>query len=108
MQVSLDSSRNDTNSSSSRLPVTYGTTLTATMSYPLLKNRGNRSLNTPIEEAKNDIELSDLGFRQEVIDDVFRTQGDYLNLILAKENLKVQEQSLALARNLLEIAQAQE
>jgi outer membrane protein TolC len=108
VQLSFSSLRTESNSPFDLLPTSYNSALRATVNFPLLQNRGNRTLKTPIEQAEHRVELAELTLRDEVIGAVGQTQDDYLDLILARENLKVQQQSLELAQNLLEVAQAQE
>jgi outer membrane protein len=108
LQLSADESRADSNARFALLPTTYSGSLTAALSFPLLKNRGNRSLKTPIDVAKDNLSIAELQLRLDTINIIATVQNDYLDLVLARENLKIQQQSLDLAKNQREIAQAQE
>ena len=80
----------------------YGSTLTFGFSQPLLKNFGSKIADYAIFVAKNNREISDLQFNQYVQNKIYEVEQDYWNLVYAIENLKVQQQSLTLARDLLE------
>ena len=108
VSVTAQSDRSDSNSRFTLLPVAYSSSLVASVTYPLFRNRGNLSLKTPIDVAKQNLELSDLQLRNDVIALISTVQNDYLDLVLAKETLKIQQQSLDLARSQLDIARAQE
>jgi outer membrane protein len=106
--VGFNTLRRDTSARTQALPEFYSSSLFATLNYPLLQNRGQKRLDTAIERAENVVEIADLDLRRQLITAVALTQNDYLDLILARENLEVQRESLVLARELLEIARAQE
>ncbi len=106
--LSLSTERTKTNSPFSLLPESFSSTLTLAVNYPLLKDRGGKALKTPIKQAENNRDIAELQLRQELINAVAQTQNDYLDLILARQILELRLKSLSQAKNLLEIARAQE
>ena len=68
---------------------------------PLLKNFWIDGTRLLISAAKNNLKLSEQGLRQQLITTVTAVENAYYGLIYARENLKVQQQALALAEKQL-------
>ena len=68
---------------------------------PLLKNFWIDGTRLLISAAKNNLKLSEQGLRQQLITTVTAVENAYYELIYARENLKVQQQALALAEKQL-------
>jgi len=68
---------------------------------PLLKNFWIDSTRLSISSAKNNLKLSEQGLRQQIITTVTAVENAYYELIYARDNLKVQQQALALAEKQL-------
>ena len=83
------------------LSASYNSTLRATVSQPLLSGFGFLPNTRFIRIAKNNREISDIAFRLQVITTVNQIQNIYWDLVNAYENVKVQEQSVALAEKTL-------
>ncbi len=83
------------------LTTQYNSTLRATFNQPLLAGLGFLSNTRFIRIAKNNREISDVAFRLQVITTVNQIQNIYWDLVNAYENVKVQEQSVALAEKTL-------
>src|SRR5882724_9138437 len=73
----------------------------ATVSQPLLSGFGLLPNTRFIRIAKNNREISDVAFRLQVITTVNQIQNIYWDLVNAYENVKVQQDSLALAEKTL-------
>jgi outer membrane protein TolC len=71
------------------------------LSQPLLKNFWIDSTRLNIAVAKNQIEWESEGFSLRVMDIVTLVENAYFDLVAARENVKVQELALQLARQLL-------
>jgi outer membrane protein len=72
-----------------------------TLTQPLLKNfwiDGNR---LQIQIAKNNVKISDLDLRSQVISTVTEVENAYFELIHARENVQVRQEALALAQKQL-------
>ena len=100
--ASLTSYSLDSNASFQTINPRYGTTLSFNFSQPLLKNFGLRIGQRNIIVAKSNRDITDLQFGQFLQDKIYEVVQDYWNLVYAIESLKVQQQSLALAQELLE------
>lgn len=100
--ASLTAYNLDSNSNFQTINPRYGTALTFNVSQPLLKNFGPTIGRRDIIIAKNNRDITDLQFTKFVQDKIYEVEQAYWNLVYAIENLKVQQQSLALAQELLE------
>ena len=79
----------------------YGATLYFNLTQPLLRDFGPRIARREILIARNDQEVSETQLRQALVDTVFDVEEAYWNLVYSREYLKVQQESLRLARDLL-------
>ena len=106
--LSFKSNRLKTN----RLPVSqtpnpaYTSSLTFTLTQPLLKDFGIGVNRADILIAKNNKDISLEELREEVINTITETEKAYWELVFALENLKVKELSLKRAEDLLETNKA--
>lgn len=80
----------------------YGSTLRFNFTQPLLKDFGLKISRKEIIVAKNNYERSEKDLQKALQDTVYSVEDAYWNLIYAIENLKVKQQSLSLAQDLLE------
>lgn len=80
----------------------YSASLTLSLQQPLLKGFGTDVNRSAIEVAARSRDISRLQFEQIVMTTVQAVEGAYWNLVYTKENLKVKEQSLKLAQDLLD------
>lgn len=72
-----------------------------TLTQPLLKNFLIDGTRLRISVAKNRLNYSEMGLRAKIMDVVTSVEKAYYDLIAAQENVKVQEQALQLAQQLL-------
>jgi outer membrane protein TolC len=72
------------------------------VSQPLLQGFGFAVNNRNIRIAKNNIKVTDYGFRQQVITTVNTVTQSYWNLVTAVSNVTVAKQALALSQKLLD------
>ena len=89
---------------SSSLPGNYdgsGGQIGVNVTQPLLKNFWTDNTRLLISAAKNNLKLSEQGLRLQLITTVTAVENAYYELIYARENLNVQQQALALARQQL-------
>ena len=106
--LSFKNNRLETN----RLPASqspnpaYTSSLTFTLTQPLLKDFGIGVNRADILIAKNNKDISLEELREEVINTVTETEKAYWELVFALENLKVKELSLNRAKDLLETNKA--
>lgn len=101
LSASLYSYRNETNRSFQTINPRFGSTLTFDLAQPLLRDFGFKMARREILVAKNDLEVSENRLRQALVDTVFEVEEAYWELVYSREYLKVQEESLNLAKDLL-------
>jgi outer membrane protein TolC len=102
VSFSLTGYKTDTSRSFQTINPRYGSTLRFAISQPLLKNFGFRMSRREIILAQNSSDISDENFQRALEETVYRAISAYWNLFYSIENLKVRQQSLKLARELLE------
>ena len=107
LSVGFTNSRVTTNSPFTVVSPTLNSGFRATVSQPLLQGLGFLSNTRFIRIAKNNREISDVAFRLQVITTVNQIQNIYWDLVNAYENVKVQEEALALANKTLSDNQKQ-
>ncbi|MGB2906838.1 MAG: TolC family protein [Candidatus Aminicenantaceae bacterium] len=101
LSINLISYKNDTNQSFQIINPRYGSTLFFRFEQPLLKNFGFKTSRREIIIAQNNLNVSDSQFKSSLLMTVFDVEEAYWNLVFAVENLKVMNQSLELAQDLL-------
>ena len=79
----------------------YSTTLRFDFTQPLLKDFGFKVTRRQIILAQNNLDISVSQLETSLLDTVYGVEEAYWNLVYAIEYMKVQEQSLELARDLL-------
>ncbi len=93
-QGSFTADKNSTNSTFNFLNPSIGTTLQFTVTQPLLRNRGLFPNRAPILIAQRNLKQARATFLGEVSDIILLIVGNYWNVVLARENLSVQQKSL--------------
>src|SRR6267143_1342053 len=93
-QSSFSASKLSTNNSFSTLNPSIATDLQFSVAQPLLRKFGLFPNRAPILIAQRNLKQARASFQGEVNDIIFRTVGNYWNVILARESLVVQRKSL--------------
>lgn len=107
LSVGFQNNRQTTNSIFNTLDPTINSFFRATITQPLLQGFG-WGLNTRfIRIARNDREIADVGFRNQVIETVSQIENIYWDLVNAYENVKAKERAVALAQKTLSDNQKQ-
>jgi outer membrane protein TolC len=101
MQVSFNNSRINSNSRRAALLPAVNSNFRFAISQHLREGFGIANNRRNIVIAKNNREISDVAFRQQVISTVTQIQNIYWDLVNAYEDLGVQQESLALAQKTL-------
>lgn len=103
-QFRLDflNSRTTTNNSFSSFNPAFDSNLNLNLTQPLLRDLTIDAPRLQIRVAKNNRQISDIQFRQTVINTIANVKGLYYDIIAAIDNLDAQRKSLALAQKLLE------
>jgi outer membrane protein TolC len=101
LSLSLTSFKSDTNQGFQTINPLYRSTLRFDFTQPLLKGFGFKVGRKEIIIAQNNLDISNNQLKQVLIDTIYLVQEAYWNLVYSIENLKVKQQSLQLARDLL-------
>lgn len=101
LSVNLTSYKNDSNQSFQIINPRYGATLSFQFEQPLLRNFGFKASRRDIIIAQNNLNVSDSQFKNSLLTTVNNVEEAYWNLVYSIENLKVMQQSLELAQDLL-------
>jgi outer membrane protein TolC len=100
--ISLDGYKTESNRSFQTINPRYGSTLTFNFSQPLLRNFGFKVNRRDIIIAKNNQDISDNQLKRVLQETVYSVEEAYWNYVHSIETLKVRQQSLKLAQDLLE------
>src|ERR1700756_3286770 len=102
LNVGFNNNRVTTNQPFTTLSPTLNSSFRFQVTQPLLQGFGFLPNTRFIRIAKNNREISDVAFRLQVITTVDQIENIYWDLVNAYENVKVQQESLALAQKTLE------
>jgi outer membrane protein TolC len=100
--IAIDGYKSDTSQRLQTINPSYGTTLTFSFNQPLLRNFGLRLTRREIIIARNNLDISESQLQRVLQQTVYNVEEAYWNLVSSIENLKVRQQSLRLAQELLE------
>jgi outer membrane protein len=101
-RVEFNNSRGDTNQLFVNVNPQYNSSLFVYVLQPLLRNFGPEFTTMPLKRAEIDLLASDFRLKQRVLDIVLLVEQDYWNLVFARKQLRVFQQSLDLAKELYE------
>ncbi len=100
--LGFNNNKRDTNNAFSTFNPVYNSSLTVGITQPFLKNFKIDSPRNQLRLAKKSREITDVQFRQTVINTVATVKGLYYELIYAIDNLAAAQKSLELAKKLLD------
>ncbi|MFN9296226.1 MAG: TolC family protein [Acidobacteriota bacterium] len=103
--IGYSASKNSTNSAFANLNPAYASNFNLGFTQPLLRGRDLNVLRTPILLAKSRLRATEYSFEDQLQQLLTNAENAYWDVIGARENLKVQEQALALADTSLKRAQ---
>jgi outer membrane protein TolC len=101
LSAALDSFSQDTNRSFLTINPLYGSTLSFGLTQPLLRKFGFTVTRQQILVARNNFAISESEFRANLMDFITTVEEAYWTLVYNLQNLKVRQESLRLARDLL-------
>jgi outer membrane protein TolC len=101
LSASLSNYRNNTNSNFQTINPRYSSTLRFDFQQPLLRGFGTKMTKYNILVSENNYEISEKSLEATVADIINTVTQAYWNLSYSIENLKVREQALQLAKDLL-------
>lgn len=102
ISFSLGASRNESNKKFQLINPSYGSTLYFSLTQPLLRDFGFRTSRKDILIAQNNLVISENDLKNVLLETVCAVEEAYWNLVFSIETLQVRQQSLKLARDLLE------
>jgi outer membrane protein len=100
--VAFNNNKRDTNNTFSTFNPVYNSFLSFNLTQPLLQNFKTNAARTQIKLAKKNREITDVQFRQSVINTIATVKGFYYDLLFAIDNLAANQKNLQLAKKLLE------
>ena len=100
--VGFNNNKRDTTNAFSTFNPVYNSSLAFNLTQPLLKNFGIDRPRLNLKLAKKGREISDVQFRQAVINTVATAKGFYYELLYAIDNLAAAQKNLQLAKKLLD------
>jgi outer membrane protein len=103
--VTFGSTKLSTNSAFATFNPQLSAGLTFTMTQPLLKNRGRLITRLPISIARSQLRSGEYGLQDQLTQLVASAESAYWDAVFAREDLRVQEESLKLAGAALKRAQ---
>ncbi len=101
LSLSMASYKSDTTESFQLINPRFGSELRFDFIQPLLKNFGPKVSRQEILLAEKDLEITDGELQNTLLETIYSVQESYWNLVYAIEDVKVKQQSLQLARDLV-------
>jgi outer membrane protein TolC len=102
LSLSFNNTRTDSNAPFNTFNPSFNSNLGFSLSQPLLRDFKIDASRNQIRVAKRNQEISDIQFRQTVINTLASVKQLYYDLLFAIDNLDAQRKSLALAKKLLD------
>jgi outer membrane protein len=102
LQVTFDNNRSSINFPGDLFNPFAESSLTVQVTQPLLNGFGKLPNTRFILEAKNTIKVGESQFTQQVINSVTQVSNDYWELVYARENVKVEQATVAVDQQLYE------
>ncbi len=102
LSLGFTGSRTTANTRGITIDPRYGTTLSFNLTQPLLRSFGTKISRREILVANNNLGVSEETLRNTLMSTVYNVESAYWNLVYSIENLSVRQQSLQLAKDLLE------
>jgi len=102
LSLSFTNYASDTTQAFQLINPRYGTTLRFDFNQPLLKDFGFKVSRRQIILAQNNLDISLSQLESSLLDTIYGVEEAYWNLVYAVESYRVKEQSLQLARDLLD------
>lgn len=102
LSLSLSNYKNDSNRVTNTINPVYSSTLRFNFTQPLLRNFGFKVNRQEIIIAQNNLDMSENQLKQVLQQTIYSVEEAYWNFVYSIEMLKVRNQSLKLAQDLLE------
>jgi outer membrane protein TolC len=102
LTVLWDNNRSSSNASANVFNPAVSSNLQVSLSQPLLNGFGKQLWTRNIRIANNNRKIADWNFAQQAINTITTTINDYWELVFARENVRVNQQAVAVAQKLYE------
>jgi outer membrane protein TolC len=102
LSVAFNNSKRDTNNILSSYNPVFNSSLSLSLTQPLLRDFKIDAPRQALRVAKKSAEITDVEFRQSVINTIATVKGYYYELLFAIDNLGAAQKNLDLAKKLLE------
>jgi len=102
LRVDFNNNKTDTNNVFSSFNPSFGSSFNGSLAQPLLRDFSIDAPRRQIQVAKKNREISDVEFRQTVVNTLANVKNLYYDLLYSMDNLEVQRKSLSLADRFLE------
>ena len=102
LTVQWNNSRTSSNASANVFNPAVNSNLQVSLSQPLLNGFGKKMWTRNIRIANNNRKIADWNFAQQAINTITTTIDDYWELVYARENVRVNQQAVAVAQKLYE------
>lgn len=107
VQMSFNNSRTSSSASANVFNPQLQSTLAVSISQPLLNGFGFLPNERFIIEGKNTVKIGEWAFKLAVINDITTTADDYWNLVYARQNVEVEQQTVEVDQTLYNNNQTQ-
>lgn len=102
LTVQWNNTRSSSNSTANVFNPAVNSNLQVSLSQPLLNGFGKQLWTRNIRIANNNRKIADWNFAQQAINTITTTINDYWELVYARENVRVNQQAVAVAQKLYE------
>ena len=100
VSMTFNNSRSSSSTSANVFNPSLSSSLAVSITQPLLNGFGRIPNERLIIEGKNNVKVGEWQFKLAVTNDVTTTANDYWNLVFARQNVKVQQQTVAVDQQL--------
>lgn len=102
LRIETNVNRAATNNPNQLLNPTFGNSISASISQPLLRNAGSTVARAGIARARLGVGIAYINYKSEVLALIADTENRYYNLVAARETLRIRQLSLELAQRLFD------
>ena len=106
VSVSTNVSRSATNSQNSLVNPSFSNGVSANLSQPLLNGAGRFNATAALERAKLGLSIANINYKSRVLTLISDTENAYLNLVAARETVRIRQLTFASSQKLFEENQA--
>lgn len=106
LSVSTNISRTATNTTNSLVNPNFGHGISATLNQPLLRDAGRHYANSAVLRARLGVSIASINYKSQVLSVISDTENAYLNLVAARETLRIRQLTAQSSQRLFDENQA--